>query len=155
MIRDNNKFYRYVLKHYIYEDKYNGDASSSVVGQHLGILKILLENLKLSKSEFFTTSTNAGNDFNYFIRINENNYIDIALNRDSLDTCKMSLLNFKQDDIDKVGEIVMDLKQSLTSDEIKRQFKIGIHFIETGVYSSEPVDRFTFNTGARRFGKRR
>ncbi len=157
MINKRDKFYNYVIGHHSYEDKYNGDASSSVVQEHLGILKILLENLKLAKSEFFTTSGDAGNKFNYYIKINDKQYIDIEITRNHPDTCKMSLLNFQSDDIDKVGEILMDLTKSLTSDDIKDQFKIGVHYIETGVYNPVPMDRFNFGRGSRgsRFAKRR
>ena len=155
MIDKNDKFFNYVMSNYSFEDRYNSDAASSVLGEHLGILKILLENLKLASSQFFTTSANAGCDFRYFIKINDQRYIEIKMSKNHPDYCEFSFLNFRSDDIDKVGELKMDLTKSLTSDDIKDQFKIGVHYIETGEYSLTPVDRFTFNSGARRFGKRR
>jgi len=157
MISKRDNFYNYILSNVSYEDKYNGDASSSVVGEHLGILKIILENLKLSSSEFFTTTASAGNKFNYYIKINDRQYLDIEMERGGTDKCVISLLNFQSNNIDKVGDIKMDLTQSLTSESIKNQFKIGIHYIENGTYNPEPADRFNFSRGSRgtRFTRRR
>lgn len=161
MIKNEDRFFNYsVGRMQSGDDRYNGEASSSVVSGHLGILKVLLENLKLSTSEFFTISNNNGELFNYYIKINNNRYLNIKLRQDDTSKCFINLINFEingRNSVDSAGELEFDLTQSLTSSEIQDSFKIGIHFIENGTYDANPVDRFTFNHGTRgsRFNKRR
>ena len=157
MINKDDKFYNYVRENYNYDDIYNNNFNNSILTEHRDILKIILINLKLTRAEFFSFTTDSFNFFNYCIKINDQRYLRITMKGRRPDTCLITFINFISNDTDKIGDIQVDLTKSLNSIDIKNQFNIAMYYIETGKFSPTPVERFTFNRGLRgsRFAKRR